>query len=179
VKYVKRDFVPGRIFRDIDDFNAQLAAWLAEVADVRIHGTTHQQPIARFAEEAAALVPTTGQASFLEAMVRDRVVAEDWLVSIEANRYSVPWRLIGKTVQVVRTGGAWQIRYRGELVAEHSVLAGRHQLSVMPEHGPGAAARNARKRFAETSAARPATQAPLDPVEVRDPALYDQLLEAA
>jgi hypothetical protein len=32
-------------------------------------------------------------------MVRDRVVAEDWLVSIDSNRYSVPCRLIGKTVQ--------------------------------------------------------------------------------
>lgn len=179
VKYVKRNFVPGRAFRDIDDFNAQLAAWLVDVADVRIHGTTHQQPIARFAEEAPALGPTACQASFLEAMVRDRVVADDWLVSIEANRYSVPWRLIGKTVQVVRAGGTWQIRYRGELVAEHPVLAGRHQLSVMPEHGPGAAARNQRKRFAEPAPARAAAQVLVEPVEVRDLALYDQLLEAA
>jgi hypothetical protein len=49
-------------------------------------------------------------------------------------------RLIGKTVQIVRAGGSWQIRYRNELVAEHPVLAGRHQLRVNPEHGPGAAA---------------------------------------
>lgn len=34
--------------------------------------------------------------------VRERVVAEDWLVSIDANRYSVPFALIGKAVQVVR-----------------------------------------------------------------------------
>lgn len=178
VKYVKRNFVPGRVFRDLDDFNAQLAAWLAEVADVRIHGTTHQQPIVRFAEEAAALVPTAGQASFLQALVRDRVVADDWLVSIEANRYSVPWRLIGKTVQVVRAGGAWQIRYRGELVAEHPVLAGRHQLCVLPAHGPGAVARNTRKRFADCAPAAHALPL-IEAVEVRDLALYDQLLEAA
>jgi transposase len=179
VKYVKRNFVPGREFRDIDDFNAQLAVWLLEVADVRIHGTTHQQPITRFALESPALVPTAGQASFLDAMVRDRVVAEDWLVSIDANRYSVPWRLIGKTVQVVRAGGAWQIRYRGQMVAEHPVLAGRHQLSVMPEHGPGAVARNTRKRFAEAPPPSAPVLPALEPVEVRDLALYDQLLEAA
>lgn len=52
VKYVKRNFVPGRTFTDLDDFNAQLAAWQAEVADVRIHGTTHQQPAVRFGAEA-------------------------------------------------------------------------------------------------------------------------------
>lgn len=70
-------------------------------------------------------MPTAGQASFRDALVREWVVAEDWLVSIDANRYSVPCRLIGKTVQVVRAGGVWQIRYRNELVAEHPVLAGR------------------------------------------------------
>ena len=175
VKYVKRNFVPGRVFRDLDDFNEQLAAWQAEVADVRIHGTTHQQPIERFAEEARALVPTAGHASFLAAMVRERVVADDWLVSIDGNRYSVPFALIGKTVQVVRQGGNWVIRHRGAVVAEHPVLAGRAHLSVQPEHGPGAAARTARQRHG--------TRAPLDTmavdlprdVEVRDLAVYDRL----
>jgi transposase len=108
VKYVKRNFLPGRTFRDLDDFNEQLRAWNAEVADVRVHGTTHERPIDRFAREAQALVATRGQASFLQSMQRDRVVADDWLVSIDSNRYSVPWRLIGKTVQVARLGGAWR-----------------------------------------------------------------------
>ena len=49
VKYVKRNFLPGRMFRDLEDFNAQLAAWQAEIADLRIHGTTHEPPIERFA----------------------------------------------------------------------------------------------------------------------------------
>lgn len=178
VKYVKRNFVPGRVFRDLDDFNEQLRQWSLEIADVRRHGTTHQPPIERFAEEAAALVPTAGQASFLDALVRERVVADDWLVSIDSNRYSVPCRLIGKTVQVIRAGGVWQIRYRGERVAEHAVLAGRHQLSVQPEHGPGATARNARQRYAELAALAP-TPPVLAEVEIRDLEVYEQMLEAA
>ncbi|WP_407279186.1 IS21 family transposase [Aromatoleum evansii] len=183
VKYVKRNFVPGRTFADLDDFNQQLACWQAEVADRRIHGTTHQRPIERFADEASALVPTAGQASFLQAMVRSRVVADDWLVSIDGNRYSVPFGLIGQTVEVVRAGGNWLIRHRGRLVAEHPVLAGRAQLSVCPQHGPGAAMRNARQRHAgPPSASTPA--APLGraadalAVEVRDLAIYEHLLEA-
>jgi len=178
VKYVKRNFVPGRVFRDLEDFNAQLAAWQAEVADVRIHGTTHQRPIDRFAEEARALVPTASQPSFLAAMVRDRVVADDWLVSIDGNRYSVPFALIAKTVQVVRQGGDWVIRHRGAVVAEHPVLAGRAQLSVHPEHGPGAAARTARQRHGS----RPVADVPpVDlsrEVEVRDLAVYERLFAA-
>lgn len=35
VKYVKRNFVPGRRFRDLEDFNAQLAAWQAEIGSTR------------------------------------------------------------------------------------------------------------------------------------------------
>jgi transposase len=182
VKYVKRNFVPGREFRDLEDFNEQLRAWQGEIADRRVHGTTHEVPIERFAAEAAALTPLAGRAGFLAAMPRLRVVASDWLVSVEANRYSVPWRLIGATVQVLRVGASWQIRHRGELVAEHAVLPGRHALSVKPEHGPGAVARNARKRYAEGALAavhEPAPGAGFALVEQRDLATYEQLLEAA
>ena len=180
VKYVKRNFVPGRTFLDLEDFNQQLMRWQAEIADLRIHGTTHQRPIERFADEAPALVPTAGQASFLQAMVRSRVVADDWLVSIDGNRYSVPFGLIGQTVEVVRAGGIWQIRHRARLVAEHAVLAGRAQLSVCPEHGPGAAMRNARQRHAGPAASTRGGDG-LRPVpdelavEVRDLAIYDSL----
>jgi hypothetical protein len=147
------------------------------VADLRLHGTTHQRPIDRFVDEARALAPTAGHPSFLQAMVRDRRVAEDWLVSIDGNRYSVPFMLIGKSVQVVRQGGTWVIRHRGAVVAEHAVRAGRGQLSVKPEHGPGAAARNVRQRFsAPRTAATVVDQS--RQVEVRDPAVYEQLFGA-
>jgi len=180
VKYVKRNFLPGRVFRDLEDFNEQLRAWQAEVADVREHGTTHEPPIVRFAREAQALTPLAGRAGFLCSMPRSRVVASDWLVSIDANRYSVPWRLIGATVEVFRVGGHWQIRHRGAVVAEHPVLVGRYGLSVKPEHGPGAVARNARTRYAESvrlAAEAPGAAAPFAVVEQRDLGVYEQMLE--
>lgn len=180
VKYVKRNFLPGRVFRDLEDFNEQLKAWQVEIADLREHGTTHEPPIVRFAREAHALTPLAGRAGFLAAMPRPRVVASDWLVSIEANRYSVPWRLIGATVEVFRVGGYWQIRHRGAVVAEHAVREGRYGLSVNPEHGPGAVARNARTRYAESArlaAEAPATAERFALVEQRDLAVYEQMLE--
>lgn len=177
VKYVKRNFIPGRVFTDLADFNDQLVAWLAEVADLRVHGTTHEPPIERFAREAGALVRTLDQPSFFQALRRERVVADDWLVSIDANRYSVPWRLIGKTVSVVRVGARWQISHGGDVVAEHPVLTGRHQVQVDPTHGPGAVARNARTRYSAPAAARAATDVQV--VEVRALEVYEQLLEVA
>jgi transposase len=176
VKYVKRNFLPGRIFRDLEDFNAQLRLWNAEVADLRMHGTTHQRPIDRFVDEASALTGIAGHASFLDAVLRDRVVADDWMVTIDTNRYSVPWRLIGKTVQVVRIDEHWQISHQNQLVAVHRLLAGRHQLSILPEHGPGATVRNVRRRFTEPASTPRAVANPQE-VEVRDLAVYEQTLE--
>lgn len=174
VKYLKRNFVPGRTFRDLEDFNAQLLAWQREIADQRVHGTTHERPIDRFALEAAHLVPTGTQPGFLACLVRDRVVAEDWLVSIDGNRYSVPYRLIGQTVQVVRELERWVIRHRGQVVAEHAVLTGRAQLAVIPQHGPGATSRNVRQRYGTTPHARKAALN-REEVEVRDLGVYEQL----
>ena len=99
----------------------QILGVLSEIADLRIHGTTHEQPIARFAAEAAHLVPTASQASFLAATIRDRVVASDWLISIDANRYSVPFHLVGRTVDVSVEGGDLTVRFAGTLVAEHRI----------------------------------------------------------
>ncbi len=155
-------------------------AWLAEVADVRVHGTTHERPIERFAREAGALVRTRDQPSFFQALRRERVVADDWLVSIDANRYSVPWRLIGKTVQVVRVGASWQISHRG---------AGRGR-APGARRAPSAAGRSrawTRRRGAQCAhplrRERAAGERPrahgLHGVEVRDLAVYEQLLEVA
>ncbi|WJJ94925.1 hypothetical protein [Neopusillimonas aromaticivorans] len=61
MKYVKRNFLPGRIFTDMVDVQEQMDEWMATVADVRVHGTTHQRPIDRFASEAQVLMPSLGQ----------------------------------------------------------------------------------------------------------------------
>ena len=45
VKYVKRNFLAGRRFEDLEHLNQELERWMVEVADVRIHGTTKERPI--------------------------------------------------------------------------------------------------------------------------------------
>ena len=65
------------------------------------------------------------------------MVAEDYLVSFQANRYSVPYRLIGKTVEVIPIGELIRIEHAGQLVAEHPRLAGKHQMRILPQHVPG------------------------------------------
>jgi hypothetical protein len=100
-------------------------------------------------------------------------VARDWLVSFRNNRYSVPFRLIGQTVEVQARDGQVQIFHRDRLVATHALRSGRHELSIQPEHGPGAVVRNTRHRYGERYQPTPDTRS-LE-VEVRDLALYDRI----
>jgi transposase len=173
VKYFKGNFLPGRSFVDDQDLREQIGQWQAEIADVRIHGTTHERPADRFAREQSALIATASQPGFRLEAGQPRRVADDYLVSFETNRYSVPFTLIGQTVEVARRGGRLHITHRGGLVAEHDELAGKYQLRVRPEHGPGAIARTAR-RIPSTLSIGHGRGAPPD-VEIRDLAIYEAL----
>ncbi len=51
VKYVKRNALAGRRFSSWEELNDWLETWCVTVADLRIHGTTHERPIDRFARE--------------------------------------------------------------------------------------------------------------------------------
>ena len=177
VKYLKRNFLPGRTFVDVVDFQAQLDEWTATIADRRVHGTTHEEPLARFARERDHLVPLGEQRSFQQEARVSRIVAEDYLVSLATNRYSVPCRFIGQRVEVQQRGDTVHLFHRDQEIATHSVLLGTHQFRILPEHGPGAIARTTRQRRSTVSGAGSVTRS-LPEVEVRDLACYEALCGA-
>jgi len=67
-----------------------------------------------------------------------------------------------------------RILHRGAPVAEHPELCGKHQVRILPEHGPGASARTARRQHSTPLPARSTVSATV--VEIRDLAVYDALL---
>ena len=73
-------------------FSSSSAKWTAAIADVRRHGTTHERPIDRFARERDLLLPHARRPSFQLEGARSRIVADDYLVSLDTNRYAVPFR---------------------------------------------------------------------------------------
>ncbi len=97
--------------------------------------------------------------------------------SLDTNRYSVPFRLIGRTVEVQRREGRVVIRYQGQVVAEHEEFRGRHQVRLLPEHGPGAVARNPRQARRQ-GVERPVSPWTIPVVDVRDLAIYDACAQA-
>jgi hypothetical protein len=170
--------LPGRTFVDLVDFQTQLDEWTATIADRRIHGTTHEEPLARFGRERDHLVPLVGQPSFHHEARVSRIVAEDYLVSLATNRYSVPCRFIGQRVEVQQRGNTVHIFHRDQEIATHAVLPGQHQFRILPEHGPGAIARTTRQRRSTMSGVGSVTRS-LPEVEVRDLACYEAVCGAA
>lgn len=108
-----------------------------EIADQRVHGTTGVAPAERFAEEAMALRPLGGRAPFGQLRDLVRKVQADCAIDLDTNSYSVPWRLIGESVQVVVLGGRVIVRHAGEVVADHALCRGRRQRIVERAHLAG------------------------------------------
>jgi hypothetical protein len=65
------------------------------------------------------------------------VVGSEATIALDANSYSVPWRLIGRRVTVIAGGGGVAIRHDGGEVASHAEAPGRHQRVADPAHGHG------------------------------------------
>lgn len=134
VGYVKRNAIAGRRFASWGEFVAHLDQWNREIADVRIHGTTGELPIVRFADEASALRPLGGRAPFGQLRDLVRKVGSDCAIDLDTNSYSVPWRLVGETVQVVVLGGRVIVRHAGNVVADHPQCDGRRQRIMDKAH---------------------------------------------
>ena len=43
------------------DLNAELRQWVADVANQRVHGTTHEQVLARWDEDQFSMQPVNGR----------------------------------------------------------------------------------------------------------------------
>ncbi|MEY4359648.1 MAG: hypothetical protein RLZZ631_1134, partial [Cyanobacteriota bacterium] len=139
VGYAKANAIAGREFGSWAALEAHLVQWCREVADLRIHGTTGEQPLLRFArDEATALQPLPRKPSFLAERELERVVHNDACIEVEGNWYSVSWKLLKQRVSVLVRDQQVLIRHGGRVVARHQRLgANSRQRSVLPGHWDG------------------------------------------
>jgi transposase len=134
VKYVKCNALAGRRFASWEELNGWLERWSGEVADVRIHGTTHERPLDRFARE--QLTPLGSRPPYRYERVRLRRVANDALVAVGAARYSVPAEYVGMVVSVQESAEHYEFFHQDKLVARHQ-KAVRHSVMMDPAHYAG------------------------------------------
>lgn len=140
VKYVRRNFLCGLQGREpssLEDLNAELRRWVWEVANQRVHGTTHEQVAARWSVEKASLHGIGNRPAYAYADDELRKVARDAYVSWQGSRYSVPWEYAGKQVWVQDCAHSIEIRYGSERIATHARAGSKHQVVTRAEHHAG------------------------------------------
>lgn len=139
VGYVKSNAIAGRCFASWSELEAHLESWTREVADVRVHGTTGETPIARFVRDEISALRPLGAPPFISARDLLRRVNADCAIEVDGNAYSVPWRLIGERVRVAVGGGSVRVLHAGREVAVHAELKGRHGRVTNDSHLAGIA----------------------------------------
>jgi transposase len=137
VGYAKSNALAGRQFEAWAALEAHLASWML-MADERIHGTTHEPPRLRFErDEAAALAALPARPLPVRQRRETRVVATDCFVNVDTVRYSVPHRLVRRSVQVLVGDDEVVVFDGGEIVARHARCGEPHQRVVDPAHFEG------------------------------------------
>jgi transposase len=135
VKFLRGNFWPGRTFRDLADLNAQAQAWRDNVANQREHAATRKIPSLHVAEERPHLLPLREPYDTDE--VRSVVVPPTFRVAFDGNRYSVPWRLVGKALTLRADAEAVTLWYGTHPVARHRRCWRRGVECVNPAHADG------------------------------------------
>jgi transposase len=139
VKYVRRNFLCSLLGKEpcgLEDLNAQMKTWVATVANQRVHGTTHEQPVKRWEAERGKLHPTENRPPYPYGEDERRRVARDAYIAWQGSRYSVPWQYAGKDVWVCEHGGRVEIFHGAERIAMHD-RAARRQVVTQAEHHRG------------------------------------------
>jgi transposase len=135
VKYLRTNFWPGRTFRALADLNAQAQAWRDTVANTREHRGTRKVPSLLVAEERPHLLPLREPYDTDE--VRSVVVPPTFRVAFDGNRYSVPWRLVGKALTLRADADTVTLWYGTHRVARHARCWGRDHEVALPAHADG------------------------------------------
>lgn len=133
VRYVKQNFLAGREFRDLTDIRMQAFHWLRDVANVRIHGTTHERPIDRFERERELLEPVP-RTPYDTRICRPVNVCHQIRIKFQANTYTVPPGYVGQ-VLTLKAGPDRVWIYDGDReVASHIRSYGRYHDIEDPAH---------------------------------------------
>ncbi len=127
VKYLRRNFLCAREADSLQELRGQLRVWLSEVANVRMHGTTHRIVAEAWREEKPYLQPVGARPPYPFVQDETRRVSDDAYVTFRSNRYASPWELAGKGVSVHLVDEQVQILRSQQVVATYSLCTGTYQ----------------------------------------------------
>jgi transposase InsO family protein len=137
-KTLRREFLDGKVFADLDDAQARIDAWVHEYNHDRPHqGIGMVAPFERF--RLADTEPFDMPAVETIGPVTTRVVGRNGKISFAGHAYAIGVWLAGETVEVAVDDGIVSVSHRDVVVATH---AQQHR----PDRQAAALARASRQR---------------------------------
>jgi len=122
-------------FFSLGELNAALRAQLERYNDRPLSREAGTRRSRYLALERPALRPLPAR-PYQYASWKKAKVHLDYHVEVERHYYSVPYRLIGKTVDLRLTAHMIEVFYRGQAVATHRRTAGHRRFITDPSHRP-------------------------------------------
>ncbi|MBR1909900.1 MAG: IS21 family transposase [Lachnospiraceae bacterium] len=95
--YIEEQFVKGNTFASMEDLNRQGKKFIDEWCN-EVHGTTKRIPNEHYELEERMMLQPLPKTHFYAKEAKPRKVSPDSLVSIDANKYSVPVKYADKNV---------------------------------------------------------------------------------
>lgn len=134
-RFIEGNFLAGRSFADFDDLNRQALDFCDRInAKTRRH--LHGSARALFATERDRLRPLPAFVPEVYAL-HHRIVDTEGYVNLDRQRYSVPYALIGRRLELRETKDRIDAYQGPRLVASHRKVVGRAAARVtVPEHRP-------------------------------------------
>jgi hypothetical protein len=133
IKYIRHSFFYGRSFASLNDLRAQAGRWRDDIANQRLHGTTRERPVDRLLVERPrfrALPPHP----FDTDLVVPVIVSKEARVRLDSNSYSVPYKLVGKSVLIRADDHKVRIMLDGAEIAAHVRCWDRRRHIQDPAH---------------------------------------------
>jgi hypothetical protein len=138
--FIEHNFLAGRTFADVADLNAQARTFCDKVNATR-KKHLHASPRELFAAEQPHLRPLPLYVPEVYAL-HHRLVDVEGFVNVHGHRYSVPYVLIGRQLEVRETKDRIDLYHGPRLVASHPKALGRTFTRVtVAEHRPPRGAR--------------------------------------
>lgn len=171
-RYLETSFLPGRVFQDAADFNAQVTVWLKEKANHRKVRSIGGRPVELAAQDRAEMLPlpVTPPVTGLQSRVR---LARDYYVRVDGNDYSVDPRFIGRFVDVHASLTEVTISCTGQPAGRHARSLRTGLTITDPEHVAQAARLRAHYQRPKPSGVRTHTDG--HRVQIRALSDYDAL----
>lgn len=133
VGYLKNAFLMGREFGHFDQVNPAAFEWRDQVANRRLHGSTHQRPVDAFEEERSLLIPLPEKVYDTSVTVPVKATTT-FRVHFESNTYSVPPAFAGRRLTLKATPTEVRVYDQAHLLVTHPRSFDRAGDFEKPEH---------------------------------------------